>query len=57
MDRNQDEKDMRIEELAATNRLLTDLTAAGSWVISFAPDGSAASVQWGGRLPQADGLS
>ena len=30
MDRNQDEKDMRIEELAATNRLLTDLTAAGS---------------------------
>ncbi len=47
MDRNQDEKDMRIEELAATNRLLTDLTAAGSWVISFAPDGSAASVQWG----------
>ncbi|MBR2760059.1 MAG: hypothetical protein IKD66_02710, partial [Solobacterium sp.] len=36
-----------IEEQAATIRLLTELTSAGSWVISFAPDGSLASVQWG----------
>ncbi len=43
-----DEKDMRIiEEQAATIRLLTDLTEAGSWVINYAPDGSVASVQWG----------
>lgn len=42
-----DEKDMRIEEQAATIRLLTDLTEAGSWVINFAPDGSITSVQWG----------
>ena len=41
------EKDMRIEEQAATIRLLTDLTEAGSWVINFSPDGSPASVQWG----------
>ena len=42
------EKDMRkIEELTATNRLLTDLTEAGSWMINFTPDGSVASVQWG----------
>ena len=39
-----DEKDMRIEEQAATIRLLTDLTEAGSWVINFEPDGSVASV-------------
>ena len=46
-----DEKDLRkIEELAATNRLLTDLTEAGSWVINFEPDGSVASVQWGNGL-------
>ena len=45
-----DEKDMRIEEQAATNRLLTDLTEAGSWVINFAPDGSVSSVQWGDGL-------
>ena len=47
MTRLNDEKDMRIEEQAATIRLLTDLTEAGSWVISYAPDGSVASVQWG----------
>ena len=30
------EKDTRkIEELVATNRLLTDLTEAGSWTINF----------------------
>ena len=46
-----DEKDTRkIEELVATNRLLTDLTEAGSWTINFAPDGSVASVQWGDGL-------
>ena len=43
-----DEKDRHIiEELSVTNRLLTDLTKAGSWVIDFAPDGSLASVHWG----------
>ena len=43
-----DEKDRRIiEEQASTIRLLTDLTKAGSWVISFSPDGSLASVKWG----------
>ena len=43
-----DEKEMHIiEEQAATIRLLTDLTEAGSWVINYAPDGSVASVQWG----------
>ena len=48
MDRINDEKDLRkTEELVATNRLLTDLTEAGSWVINFEPDGSVASVQWG----------
>ena len=36
-----------IEEQAATIRLLTDLTEAGSWVINYAPNGSVASVQWG----------
>ena len=50
MNQINDKKDMRIEEQAATNRLLTDLTEAGSWVISFAPDGSVASVQWGDGL-------
>ncbi len=47
MDRIDDEKDKHIEEQAATIRLLTDLTGAGSWVMNFAPDGSVASVQWG----------
>ncbi len=42
-----DEKDrLIIEEQAATIRLLTDLTKAGSWVINYAPDGSLTSVQW-----------
>ena len=42
------EKDRRIiEEQAAKIRLFTDLTMAGSWVITFAPDGSLTSVQWG----------
>ena len=36
-----------IKELAATIRLLTDLTKAGSWFINYAPDGSVTSVQWG----------
>ena len=48
MNRVSDEKDRRImEEQAATIRLFTDLTKAGSWVINFAPDGSLTSVQWG----------
>ena len=43
-----DEKDKNIiEEQAATIRLLTDLTRAGSWAINYAPDGSVSSVQWG----------
>lgn len=42
-----EEKEMRIEEQAATIRLLTDLTEAGNWVIDYAPDGSVASVRWG----------
>ena len=43
-----DEKNKAIiEEQAATIRLLTDLTEAGSWVINYAPDGSVSSVQWG----------
>ncbi len=52
-----DEKDRRIEEQAATIRLLTDLTKAGSWVIDFAPDGSLASVQWGDGLRRLMGYS
>ncbi len=55
-----DEQDRNIiEEQAATIRLLTDLTKAGSWVIHYAADGSVASVQWGeilrADLIQADG--
>ena len=50
MDLINDEKDVRIEEQAATIRLLTDLTEAGSWVIDFTPDGSVSSVQWGDGL-------
>ena len=44
---NEDKDRGIIEEQAATIRLLTDLTKAGSWVINNAPDGSVASVQWG----------
>ena len=48
MNRKNDEKDRNIiEEQAATIRLLTDLTKAGSWVINYAPDGSVSSVHWG----------
>ncbi len=43
-----EENDGRIiEEQAATIRILTDLTKAGSWIISYKPDGSLESVQWG----------
>ena len=52
-----DEKDTRVKEQAATIRLLTDLTNAGSWVINFAPDGSLASVQWGDGLRRLMGYS
>jgi len=44
---NDDKQRHIIEEQAATIRLLTDLTKAGSWVINYAPDGSLASVRWG----------
>ena len=44
---NDDKQKHVIEEQAATIRLLTDLTKAGSWVINYAPDGSLASVRWG----------
>ena len=48
MNRINDEQGRQIiEEQAATIRLLTDLTEAGSWVINYAPDGSVTSVQWG----------
>ena len=52
------EKDRQIiEEQAATIRLLTDLTKAGSWVINYAPDGSVASVQWGDGFRRLMGYS
>ena len=44
---NDEKNRLIIEEQAETNRLLTDLIEAGSWVIDYAPDGSVASVQWG----------
>ena len=46
-----------IQELAETNRLLTDLTKAGSWTINFAPDGTPASVQWGDGLRRLIGYT
>ena len=53
-----DEKDrQKTEEQAATNRLLTDLTSAGSWVINYAPDGSLDSVQWGDGFRRLMGYS
>lgn len=53
-----DEKDrLIIEELSVTNRLLTDLTKAGSWVVNYAPDGSVASVQWGDGFRRLMGYS
>jgi len=57
MDLIKDEKDKCIEEQAATIRLLTDLTKAGSWVINYAPDGSVASVQWGDGFRRLMGYS
>ena len=52
------EKDKSIMEgQAATIRLLTDLTSAGSWVVNFAPDGALASVQWGDGLRRLLGFS
>ncbi|MBR3124776.1 MAG: response regulator [Mogibacterium sp.] len=58
MNRINDEKDRQIiEEQAATIRLLTDLTKAGSWVINYAPDGSLASVQWGDGFRRLMGYS
>ncbi|MBQ6439090.1 MAG: response regulator [Mogibacterium sp.] len=53
-----DEKErQKIEEQAATIRLLTDLTKAGSWVINYAPDGSLESVQWGDGFRRLMGYS
>ena len=53
-----DEKDRNvIEEQAATIRLLTDLTKAGSWVINYAPDGSVSSVHWGDGFRRLMGYS
>ena len=46
-----------MKEQAATIRLLTDLTSAGSWVVNFAPDGALASVQWGDGLRRLLGFS
>ena len=58
MERTYNEKDRRtIEEQAATIRLLTDLTMAGSWVINYAPDGSLSSVQWGNGFRRLMGYS
>ena len=47
MNPTDEEKDIRIEEQAATIRLLTELTKAGGWAINYASDGSVASVKWG----------
>ena len=53
-----DEKDRDIiKEQAATIRLFTDLTKAGSWVINYAPDGSVASAQWGDGFRRLMGYS
>ena len=53
-----DEKDRRIiEEQAATIRLFTDLTNAGSWVFYFDPEGSLSSVQWGDGFRRLMGYS
>ena len=54
---NDEEYRRKIEEQAATIRLFTDLTKAGSWVINFAPDGSLASVQWGDGFRRLMGYS
>lgn len=57
MSQMDDGMDTRVKEQAATIRLLTGLTDAGSWVINFAPDGSVASVQWGDGLRRLMGYS
>ncbi len=58
MNRINDEKDRRIiEEQAATIRLFTDLTKAGSWIICFAEDGSLESVQYGDGFRRLLGYS
>ncbi|MDO4860388.1 MAG: response regulator [Bacillota bacterium] len=58
MNRISDEMDRQIiEELTTTNRLLTDLTKAGSWVINYWPDGSLKSVQWGDGFRRLMGYS
>ena len=58
MNRINDEKDrLIIKEQAATIRLLTDLTRAGSWAINFAPDGSLSSVRWGDGFRRLLGYS
>ena len=58
MSRINDEKDKQLlEEQAATNRLLTDLVQAGSWVINYSQDGSVASVQWGDGFRRLMGYS
>jgi len=52
------EKDRQIiEEQAATIRLFTDLTNAGSWVVNYAADGSLTSVQWGDGFRRMMGYS
>ena len=58
MNRIKDKKERNlIEEQAATIRLLTDLTEAGSWVINYASDGSLASVKWGDGLRRLMGYT
>ena len=58
MNHLKDEMDRQIiEEQAATIRLFTDLTNAGSWVINYAPDGSVASAQWGDGFRRMMGYS
>ena len=57
MSQMDDGMDTRVKEQAATIRLLTGLTDAGSWVINFAPDGSVASVQWGDGLRRLMGYN
>ena len=58
MNHLKDEMDRQIiEEQAATIRLFTDLTNAGSWVINYAPDGTLTSVQWGDGFRRLMGYS
>lgn len=54
---NDEKNRLIIEKLSVTNRLLTDLTKAGSWVVNYAPDGSVASVQWGDGFRRLMGYS